>query len=99
MLVSVGRPGSEVFNTTQPSQKLLRRNVIDLTLKAPSKIAADDTFTILFLSFEENKAWCFMWILCQAEDSHKISSIILSEKQWKNIQDCRLLHCDRRFEG
>ena len=47
----------------------------------------------LLLSFEENKAWCFMWILCQEEDLHEISSItsILSEKQWKNIQDCRLL--------
>ena len=33
-----------------------------------------------------------MWILCQAEDSHEISSIILSEKQCKNIQDSRLLH-------
>ena len=32
-----------------------------------------------------------MWILCQAEDSQEISSTILSEKQWKNIQDCRLL--------
>ena len=27
-----------------------------LTLKAPSKIAADDTFIFLLLSFEENKA-------------------------------------------
>ena len=39
-----------------------------------------------------------MWILCQA-DSHEISSIILSEKQWKNMQDCRLLRRDLRFKG
>ena len=24
-----------------------------------------------------------MWILCLAEDSHEISSLIFSEKQWK----------------
>ena len=28
-------------------------------------------------------AWCFMWILCLAEDSHEISSLIFSEEQWK----------------
>ena len=32
-----------------------------------------------------------MWILCQVEDSHEKSNIVLSEDQWKNIQDCRLL--------
>ena len=47
----------------------------------PSKIAADSTFIIF--TFKENKAWCFMWILCQAEDSPEISSIILSEKTMK----------------
>ena len=43
-----------------------------LTIKVPSKIAADDTFMFLFLLFEENKA---------AHDSHEISSLIFSEKQ------------------
>ena len=32
-----------------------------------------------------------MWILCLAEDSLETSSLIFSEKQWKNISDCRLL--------
>ena len=51
-----------------------------------TKIAADD-----ILSFEENKAWCFKWILCLAENSLETSSLIFSEKQWKNIYECRLL--------
>ena len=32
-----------------------------------------------------------MWILCQAEDSHEISSLIFFEIQWKGIYRCRLL--------
>ena len=32
-----------------------------------------------------DKAWCFMWILCLAEDSHEISSLIFSEKQWNEF--------------
>ena len=49
------------------------------------------TFNFSLLSFEENKAWFFMWILCLAEDSLETSSLIFSEKQWKNINVCRLL--------
>ena len=55
------------------------------------QIAAHNTFIFLLLSFKENKAWCFIWILCLAKDSHEISSLIFAEKQRKNIQDCRLL--------
>ena len=40
----------------------------------------------------KNKTWYFMWILCLAEDSYEISSLIFPEKQWKNIQDWCLLH-------
>ena len=43
-----------------------------LTLKAPNKIATDDTLIFLLWSFTVNKAWCFMWILCLAEDSHEM---------------------------
>ena len=32
-----------------------------------------------------------MWILCLAEDSGEISSLIFSEEQWRNIYECRLL--------
>ena len=32
-----------------------------------------------------------MWILCLAEDSLETSSLIFSEKQWKNIYEYRLL--------
>ena len=32
-----------------------------------------------------------MWILCLAEDSLETSGLIFSEKQWKNIYECRLL--------
>ena len=62
-----------------------------LTLKEPNKNCCRRHFNFLLLSFEENKAWCFKWILCLAEDSHETSSLIFSEKQWKNIYECRLL--------
>ena len=62
-----------------------------LTLKALNKNWGRRHFNFLLLSFEENKAWCFKWILCLAEDSHETSSLIFSEKQWKNIYECRLL--------
>ena len=55
------------------------------------KIAADDTLIFLFLSFEENKAWCFLWILCLAEDSHEISNLIFwknNEKVFKTVVCC-----------
>ena len=57
-------------------------------------------------------AWCFMWILCQAEDLHEISSIILSEKNNEKIfkaavvigalrvnQNSSTFHCDRGWSG
>ena len=66
------------------------------TFKAPKEIAADD---ILLLSFNGNKAWFFMWILCPAEDSPEISSLIFSEKQWKIIYKCRLLKSSTHLEA
>ena len=54
-----------------------------LTLKVPNKNCSRQHFTFLLLSFEQNKAWFFMWILCLAEDSLETSSLIFSEKQWK----------------
>ena len=46
-----------------------------------TKTAADNILIFLILLFLENKAWFFMWILCQAEDSLETSSLIFSEKQ------------------
>ena len=60
---------------------LSRTVSVHLYITAKKKIAADDTLNFSLLSSEENKAWYFMLILCLAEDSHKISSIIFSEKQ------------------
>ena len=51
-----------------------------LILKAPKKIAADDTFVLLLLSFIKIRldVSCES---CLAEDSHEISGLIFSEKQ------------------
>ena len=43
-------------------------------------MAADDIFIYLF-SFKENKVWYFMWIICLADDSHEMNSLIFSEKK------------------
>ena len=64
---------------------------LTLTLKAPNKNCSRRQYNFLLLSFEENKAWLFMWILCQAEDSLETISLITSEKQWKIIYEYRLL--------
>ena len=56
-----------------------------LTLIAPNKNCSWRHFNFLLLSFKEIKVWFFMWILCLAEDSLETSSLIFSEKQWKNI--------------
>ena len=42
----------------------------------PGKIAAEDILIYLFLIFRELKAWHFMWIVCLADNSHKMSSLI-----------------------
>ena len=68
---------------------MIKENIYPL--KCQVKLQQTTFLLFLLLSFEENKAWCFMWILCQAEDSHEISNIIFSEKQWKSIYKCRLL--------
>ena len=68
-------------------------------LKHQTKIVAHNIFIFYFLSFEEIKAWFFMWILCLAEDSLETSCLIFSEKQWKNIYECRLLQSRLDFKG
>ena len=40
-----------------------------------------------------------MWILCLAEDSHEMSSLIFSERQWKSIYECCLLQSWLAFYG
>ena len=89
-LLPVENGGSESVSPYVPLQ-----NLTSLTLKAPNKNCNRRHFNFLFLSFEENKAWFFMWILCLAEYSFESSSLIFSEKQWKNIYCCR----DWRFTG
>ena len=49
-----------------------------LSLRAPDSTAADDIFICLF--FRESKAWHFRWIICSANDSHEMSSLIFSQK-------------------
>ena len=69
----------------QPVHRALREQwsstdfwTCELTLKAPNKNCSRRHFNFLLLSFKENEAWCFKWILCQAT-----SSLIFSEKRLK----------------
>ena len=70
-----------------------------ITLKAPNKNCSRRHFKFLLLSFEENKAWFFMWILCIAEVSLETSSIIFSEKQWKIFMNVVCCSRDWSFKG
>ena len=53
-----------------------------LTLKVPNKNCNKQHFNLFLSSFEDNKAWFFMWILCLAEDSLKTLSYFL----WKTLK-------------
>ena len=74
--------------------------LITFSLKAQSKIAADNTIIFFNFIFWRNKAWCFIWIFCVAEDSHEILSLIFREniaKMFKTLiccsHDWHLLRC------
>ena len=72
---------------------------VTLTLKAPNKNCSRRHFNFLLLSFKENKAWFFRWILCLAENSFEISSLIFSEKQWKIFMAVVCCSHDWCFKG
>ena len=57
---------------------------LKLTIKGPRKILEQTTIYFCFLFFRENNAWHYMWIVCQADDSHVMSSIIFSKKYEKH---------------
>ena len=46
---------------------------VSIPPKAPLTIAADEKAKIFFI-FQENMAWRFMWVICLADNSHKIFS-------------------------
>ena len=73
-----------------------KQPVCYLTLKTPNKNLQKTT--LIFFYFHLNKklkldvSWeslerihIFMWIFCLTEDSHELSSLIFSEKQWKSV--------------
>ena len=84
---------------------LLYRLCSYLTLKAPNKNCSRQHFIFVLLSFEENKAWFYMWILCLAEDLHETSSLIFSKKKTKKKTNEKIFinvvccSCDWHFKG
>ena len=70
-----------------------------LTLKAPRKILEQSTICFYFLFFRENNAWHYMWIVCPADDSHVMSSIISSEKYIEHALKMSSASHDWRFKG
>ena len=70
-----------IFDTVSFSVRVSKGAVSGvLTLKAPRKILEHTTIYFCFLFFRENNAWHYIWIVCPADDSHVMSSIIPSEK-------------------
>ena len=67
---------------------------VKITLKAPNTPAADDIL-ISILPFERNKSWHFVWIVCPADDSHEMPSLIFSEnyKNWNNSMSSATTVC------
>ena len=60
--------------------------VTPLTLKVQSKICSRRHSKKFFFFFRENKSWHFMWIVCQADDSHEMSRFVFPEKNNKKKQ-------------
>ena len=73
--------------------------VQQLTLKAPRKILEQMTVYFCFLFFRENNAWHYMWIVCLADHSHVMSSIISSENYKKHALKMSSVSLDRPFKG
>ena len=76
-----------------------QRNKLVLTLKAPRKILEQMTIYFCFLFFRRNHAWHYMWIVCPAEDSHVMSSIISSENYVEHALKMSSASRDGRFKG
>ena len=98
-ILAVDKPCCKVSLSSETNKKSLSwkwgKNIEvylnTLILKVSNKNCSSRHFKFLLLSFWKNKTWFFLWILCLAEDSLETSSLIFSEKQWKNIYECRLL--------
>ena len=69
-----------------------------LTLESAKQNCSRRQFLFLILS-RENKAKHFMWIVCPADDSHEMLSLIFSEKQQKKNQNVICCSCDWHFKG
>ena len=70
-----------------------------LTLKAPRKILEEMTVYFCFLFFRENNAWHYIWIICPADDSHVMSSIISSKNYIEHALKMSSASHDWRFKG
>ena len=67
-----------------------------LNLKAPNKNCSRRHFNLFYLYLlKKIRLDFFMCILCIAEDSHEISSLIFSEEIFINVVCCS---CDRPFK-
>ena len=63
-----------------------------LSLKVLSKkCSRRHSIIYLLLIFRENKTLHFLWIVCQADSSHEMVSLIFSEKRKKKKKKCRQL--------
>ena len=57
-----------------------------LFLKALSKFVANSIPYLMLLFVRENKTWNLMWSICNEDNSHKMSSIILYEKKNQSVK-------------
>ena len=58
------------------------------TLGSSITTAAD---AILNFFFGENGSWCFLWVVCLADDSDEILRRVFSLQTYKGLIKCRLL--------
>ena len=60
-------------------------SIYQLTLKPPITIAAGNNFDYSLFA-RENNSWHFMWIICQADYSHEMSTFVFSENRENKLR-------------
>ena len=86
-------------NTTSKYEDMILEMTVKLDVMVTAmrntdkKVSPNDTFIFLLLSFEENKAYGFMWIHMQYQ---VLFSVKNSEKVFMNVVCCSR---DWRFQG
>ena len=70
----------EMIRLIFSKKKKKKKRKIKIRMSSATNFAYFDFFFFFFFP-KENKSWQFMWVVCHAGNSHKMSRLIFSEKK------------------